>query len=323
MASIGSASHASLNNVPRRSYIAMNSYTNDLFGYSLTFNPATFTNVGSLSNLGVPVSSTLQGSILSETGKKLYPGASDGVSTLMVSVYDQTSKVTGFINPNSPTFAIFTTDKPPYMGQGTDPGTDGRTNLGNSIYTHGSVIADGFGTYNDLLSTGQSLTVGTTARIGQSLSTGTSVTIGSTLSVRQSISTGTSITCGTGLTSFNGQNRVTNISTYTSLNGAALNLDLEGGQVMNVVVRGSGGVGVNVFDSLGPNQSTINGSLAYMVFNNTNTAGTNSTIAITFGNNLRETNSLTTQPASTYTVSFVAGAGTMFEIARAGPLQPG
>jgi hypothetical protein len=114
----------------------------------------------------------------------------------MVSVYDQTSKITGYINPNSPTFAIFTTDKPPYMGQGTDPGTDGRTNLGNSIYTHGSVIADGYGTYAGLLSTGTSLTVGTTARIGQSLSTGTSAYIGTSLSTGTSIAAGTSITAG-------------------------------------------------------------------------------------------------------------------------------
>jgi hypothetical protein len=193
MATIGTASHASLNNVPRRSYIAMNSYTSDLFSYSLTFNPNTFTNVGFLSNLSVPTTSTLQGSILSETGKKLYPGANDGVDTLMVSVYDQTSKVTGFINPNSPTFALLTTDKPPYMGQGVDPGTDGRSNLGNSIYTHGSVIADGFGTYSGLLSTGQSLTVGTTASIRSSISTGTSATIGTTLSVLQLISCGTTL----------------------------------------------------------------------------------------------------------------------------------
>ena len=191
MATIGTASHASLNNVPRKSYIAMSSYTNDFFTYNLSFNNTSFSYVGTLSTMGVPVSSTLQGSILSETGKKLYPGANAGVSTLMVSVFDQTSLMTGFINPNSPAFAIFTTDKPPYMGEGVDPGTDGRNNLGNSIYTHGSVIADGFGTYTGLLSTGQSLTVGTSAKIGTTLSTGTSATIGTTLSVGQSISSGT------------------------------------------------------------------------------------------------------------------------------------
>ena len=128
MATIGSASHASLNNVPRRSYITMSTYTNDFFSYNLALNNQSLTYVGTLSPMGVPVTSTVQGSILSETGKKLYPGANDGVSTLMVSVYDQTSKMTGFINPNSPTFAVFTTDKPPYMGQGTDPGSDGRPN---------------------------------------------------------------------------------------------------------------------------------------------------------------------------------------------------
>jgi hypothetical protein len=210
MATIATNSHGSFNNVPRRSYIAMNTYNNDFFTYNLSFNNTSFSYVGTLSTIGVPATSTLQGSILSETGKKLYPGANDGVSTLMVSVYDQTSLQTGYINPNSPSFAIFTTDKAPYMGQGTDPGTDGRTNLGNSIYTHGSVIADGFGTYDGLLSTGTSLNVGTTARIGASLSTGTSAIIGTTLSVGQAISSGTLVIAPSTFT----QN--TTLSSYTA-----------------------------------------------------------------------------------------------------------
>jgi hypothetical protein len=189
MATITTHSHGNFNNGPRRSYIAMSSYTNDFFKYTLTYNGTS--NVGVVTTAGIPATSTLQGSILSETGKKLYPGANDGVNTLLVSVYDNTSLLTGYINPNSPTFALLTTDKPPYMGQGVDPGTNLSTNLGNSIYTHGSVIADGFGTYSGLLSTGQSLTVGTTAKIGASLSTGTSATIGTTLSVGGNISTGT------------------------------------------------------------------------------------------------------------------------------------
>lgn len=309
MATIATNSHGNFTNAPRRSYIAMSSYTSDFFGYSLVFNPTTFSNVGTLSTLGVPATSTLRGSILSETGKKLYPTANAGVSTLMVSVFDHTSLLTGFINPNSPSFAIFNTDKPVYMGQGVDPGTNLSTNLGNSIYTHGSVVADGYGTFSGLLSTGQSLTVGTTAKIGSSLSTGTS------------------ITCGTGLTSFNGQNRVTNISTYTVTNGGTTNLDLEGGQVMKINLSGGNATGagsINAFDSLGANQSTINGSVAYMIFSNTNTVGTNSTFTVTFGNNLRETGGLSVQPASTYTVSFVAMGGSMLEFSRsAGPNFPG
>jgi hypothetical protein len=200
MATIATNSHGNFANTPRRSYIAMSSYTNDFFSYSLTFNNNSYSYVGNLSTMGVPASSTLQGSILSETGKKLYPSANAGVSTLMVSVFDQTSLMTGFINPNSPAFALLTTDKPPYMGQGTDPGTNLSTNLGNSIYTHGSVIADGFGTYSGLLSTGQSLTVGTTAKIGASLSTGTFATVGTTLSVNQTISSGTVVIAPSTLT---------------------------------------------------------------------------------------------------------------------------
>jgi hypothetical protein len=220
MATIATNSHGSFTNAPRRSYIAMNSYTSDLFGYSLTFNGTS--NVGVLSNLGIAATSTLQGSILSETGKKLYPNVNVGVSTLMVSVYDQTSKVTGYINPNSPTFAIFNTDKPEYIGQGTDPGTDGRTNLGNSIYTHGSVIADGFGTYAGLLSTGTSLTVGTTMSVESSISSGTVVIAPSTFTQQMFIPSPadgrtayTTATVGSTQASGNtvGGNTLTNIST--------------------------------------------------------------------------------------------------------------
>jgi len=219
--------------------------------------------------MGVPATSTLQGSILSETGKKLYPGASDGVSTLMVSVYDQTSKMTGYINPNSPSFAIFNTDKAPYMGQGTDPGTDGRTNLGNSIYTHGSVIADGYGTYAGLLSTGTSLNVGTTARIGESLSTGTSATVGTTLSVGSNISSGTVVIAPSSFTEHlfitaGGDGRTSSISasigstqasgnnvggnTYTNISTTAVTADSK------IFVTGSGTYVLGVL-----NASTISG----------------------------------------------------------------
>ena len=290
MATIATTSHGNFTNAPRRSYIAMSSYTSDFFGYSLIFNPTTFSNVGTLSTLGVPATSTLRGSILSETGRKLYPSANAGVSTLMVSVFDHTSLLTGFINPNSPSFALFNTDKPVYMNQGVDPGTNLSTNLGNSIYTHGSVVADGYGTFSGNLSTGQMLTT------------------------------------GTGVTSISGQNRVTNISTYTLTNSGNINLDLEGGQVMRINLSSpttSGAGGINVFDSLGTNQSTINGSVAYMIFTNLNSGATNSSFTVTFGNNLREAGGLTAVAGSTYTVSFVAATGTMMEISRAGPLQPG
>jgi hypothetical protein len=162
--------------------------------------------------------------------------------------------------------------------------------------------------------------VGTSAKIGSSLSTGTSAYIGT------SLSTGTSITAGTGITSVSGQIRATNISTYTVTNSGTTNLDLEGGQVMKINLSGGNPTGsgsINAFDSLGANQSTINGSIAYMIFSNTNNAGTNSTFTVTFGNNLRETNSLAVQPASTFTVSFVAMGGSMLEFARAGPNFPG
>jgi hypothetical protein len=76
-----------------------------------------------------------KGSVLRETGRKLYPGINPGVSTMMVSVYDDKSMLTGFIDPNSPLYTVFNSDKASFIPNNNQ--------LGSPVYTRGAVEALG------------------------------------------------------------------------------------------------------------------------------------------------------------------------------------
>jgi hypothetical protein len=83
------------------------------------------------------------GRVLHETGKKLYPGANNGINDYMVSVYDPVSMLTGFINPNQPIFSLMNTDRANFLldgpsGAGTGLSASGRA---NALYTRGDVLA--------------------------------------------------------------------------------------------------------------------------------------------------------------------------------------
>ena len=75
--------------------------------------------------------------ILHENGRKLNPadgnfrGANDGAATFMVGVYDPISRLSGFINPNSPLFGLQNSDKPIYLTETTP--------LGNGVLTNGTI----------------------------------------------------------------------------------------------------------------------------------------------------------------------------------------
>lgn len=157
MATIGSGFGSYLNS-PRRSYITTAAFHADIFAYTTSFNPATFTTTGtltSLSTLGTATAANCPANrVLRETGKKLYPSgmvnANDttygspnpGVRTYMVGVYDPNTFLTGFIDPNAKIFAIYNSDKPDYVARGLNP-NGGFTELdtGAPVYTLGSVTA--------------------------------------------------------------------------------------------------------------------------------------------------------------------------------------
>jgi hypothetical protein len=152
------------------------------------------------------------GRVLHETGKKLFPGANDGVNDYMVSVYDPVSMLTGFINPNQPNFSLMNTDRANFLldgpsGAGTGLSASGRA---NALYTRGDVLAQGrmdisgnaliYGGMstigNEYVSTFTStignLSVGSTIAFSTNVVVGTATMVGGTLSgtyVRKGVST--------------------------------------------------------------------------------------------------------------------------------------
>lgn len=143
MATIGSGT-VSLNNTSRRQYVSCEPFHNDFFTYTTTtsFLNGNWEIVGSLSTVtGATKTNCPQGRVLRENGKKMYPGANPGVTTYMVGVYDDTTFLNGFINPNSPIFTPMNTDKPTYMANGADIGTyAGLQNVGTGSYTQGTIF---------------------------------------------------------------------------------------------------------------------------------------------------------------------------------------
>ena len=144
MATVPTASHAAYAGVARRSYLATEAYNSDFFSYAVSFSNNVFT--GALSAVtGATATNCPQGSILHETGKKLYPSANPGIGQYMVSVFDPVNMLTGFINPNNPTFSLMNTDRPAYIadspsGTGTGIVASARA---NALYTRGDVLAGG------------------------------------------------------------------------------------------------------------------------------------------------------------------------------------
>jgi len=126
-----------------KSYVAALPFNTDIFKYTVTQNPSTFRVTGTLSAVpGATAGNCPVGRVLRENGKKLYPGANPGISTLMVGVFDNQSMLSGFIDPNSPKFAVYSTDRPAYLKDGVDP-VGGLTDQGPPVYTNGVVTADG------------------------------------------------------------------------------------------------------------------------------------------------------------------------------------
>jgi len=174
MATVPSASHAAFSSVARRSYLATEPYNGDFFSYAVTFSNNVFT--GALSAVtGANGTNCPQGRILHETGKKLYPSANPGIGQYMVSVFDPVSMLTGFINPNNPTFSLMNTDRPAYIadspsGTGTGVSASARA---NALYTRGDVLAGGrFDLSGSALIYGNLSTIGTLTIGGNSLFSG-------------------------------------------------------------------------------------------------------------------------------------------------------
>ena len=136
--------------IPRRQYIATESFVNDFYTYTTTTDANGLTT-GSLTQVsGATAATCPAGRVLRDNGKRLYPSAHPNVTYPMIGVFDPQTFLNGFINPNSPIFAMFNSDKQYFvdnLGDGKNAGFDqnlsstGLVNEGNAVFTNGNVIA--------------------------------------------------------------------------------------------------------------------------------------------------------------------------------------
>jgi hypothetical protein len=178
MATITTVSNGNYLNSPRIQYITTSPYHNDIYQYTTTFNPQTFTVTGTLTSLATVGTATVTNCpanrVLRMNGKKLYPGglisANDGyvgapnpgVTTYMVGVYDPVNFLSGYIDPNSAVFAVYNTDKPEYVTRGVDPN-------GNAIDQGPPVYSLGLGQFGANLNVGSFISTGGTITTGGAL----------------------------------------------------------------------------------------------------------------------------------------------------------
>uniref|UniRef100_A0A6C0IE64 Uncharacterized protein n=1 Tax=viral metagenome TaxID=1070528 RepID=A0A6C0IE64_9ZZZZ len=129
---------------PRRQYITTSAFHNDIYRYTTSLSSTTFVVTGTLTSLASVGTATAANCpanrILRENGRRLNKDANPGVSTLLLGVYDSVSGLSGFIDPNSPRFALYNGDKSVFQDNGVDP-NGGLTDQGPPIFTRGTVTA--------------------------------------------------------------------------------------------------------------------------------------------------------------------------------------
>jgi hypothetical protein len=126
-----------------RQFVSAAPFQNDLFSYTTTTNPTTNVTTGALNApiTGATASSCPAGRILRDNGLRLYPGVNPIVNTYMIGVYDSVSLLSGYIDPNSPVFAVYSTQLPAFYDNGVDPGPQGLPDEGPPVYTNGNIIS--------------------------------------------------------------------------------------------------------------------------------------------------------------------------------------
>jgi hypothetical protein len=202
---VTTVSHGNLPNQPRTAYIANVPFNNEFFTYTVTWNPITRKDEGSLTVVsGANATNCPAGRVLYENGKKLFPpettgevGPHPGVTTFMVGVFDPVSFLSGYIDPNSGSFSVMGSQKSVQNQQfddnnnlvyGVNPNT-GDPDLAPTVYTAGNGL---FGGYVDISG---NLFVNSNATVYQNLAVTSNITTFTSLgydgTVFQSFSQGT------------------------------------------------------------------------------------------------------------------------------------
>ena len=132
MATLGRSKPSTDARAAGRSYLTTSSFNTSIYSYTTTMDYSTNIANGYLSTLSAATTLNCpKGRILRETGRKLYPGINPGVSSMMVSVYDDSSMFNGYIDPNSRLYTVFNSDKASFIPNNNQ--------LGSPVYTRGSV----------------------------------------------------------------------------------------------------------------------------------------------------------------------------------------
>jgi hypothetical protein len=185
MAHMGTLNNPTGKSTPTRSYIAMRPYNNDFFTY--TTSTANFITSGTLSPVsGATAVNCKQGALLVETGRKVYPGANPGIQTYMVAVFDNSTGLNGFIDPNSTAFTPQNTDRPYYIATGGSNSVDTQSDLAPPVYTHGDI----FGSSNLDISGSAMIYDGITVNNGGTINNGLTVNGGETVNNGLNVNTG-------------------------------------------------------------------------------------------------------------------------------------
>jgi hypothetical protein len=144
-----------------RSYIAAENFEGDFLKYVVS--KVDFKTVGSLSPVTTNPADCPAGRVLRENGRKLAPGMNPNVTTYMVGVYDNQSGLNGFIDPNSPVFAVYSDNRPNFLVDNVDPGNGANGGVQNLTDRSAPVLTNG------LVSAATTVTAGTgiTSTTGQ------------------------------------------------------------------------------------------------------------------------------------------------------------
>jgi len=302
---------------PVRQFISTQPFNNDIFSYTVTTNRNTNAVTGDLSANILDLTGTLLSTtsapaarILRDSGLKLYPGVNPGVNTFMVGVIDTVTSIAGYIDPNSPIYAVYSTKLPGFYTNGVDPNTN-IADAGPPVKTNGIVFA------LQSIEAATDISAGTTIYAGASIHAGTYIKAGTDISAGQQIDLSGTLYTRTGLRSAGGQNRVNNIKTYSVVaSGNSINIDCAASQVQ-VVNLTSGGAGQSItLDAI----NVAPGAQLYLIISNNNGGGGNA-ITVVFGANLLEIPgaSLSAAANSAYTIGFISNGTTMWEIGRTAP----
>ena len=310
---------------PRRTYIAMRMYYYDFFTY--TTSVRNYVTTGGLKTV-TGASPTLgqtgycaEGAFLRETGRRIYPGANPGVTTMMVSVFDFATGLTGFIDPNSEAFTPQNEDRAYYIdsaGENPNSTISWTSDQGPPVYTHGNVHADGTlyisstaSTIGNALFASNVSTVGNTAVGGNSHILGNASTMGSYF-IQGNISTTQTINAGAGI-NFRGPLVNTNVATLTQNGSETKTLDCSTANVFIIAINADTNFSVQA-----TNVST--GQPVWLIFNNTTTGNNNPTV--TLGTNIRElfssgsAQSLQIADNLDATMSFIGFGSDLLELSR-------